>query len=70
MHTMKLYIKENAYEHILYILTNLGKDKVEIVEDCLVSQSVSENSEISAYSNHSASLIDEWKDQDEDEIWK
>ena len=67
MHTIKLNIRDNAYEHILYILSNLGKDKVEIVEDYLVSTTINEESEISAYSNHSANLIDEWKDTDEEE---
>lgn len=29
-----------------------------------------ENAEIKAFSNHSANLIDEWKDDSEDEVWK
>jgi len=29
-----------------------------------------ENSEIKSFSNHTAELVDEWKDDTEDEVWK
>ncbi len=73
MHTIKLNVSENIYSHIMFFLNNLNSRELEIVEDRTVESSRAqnhENSEINAFSNHSANLIDEWKDESEDEIWK
>jgi hypothetical protein len=74
MHTIKLNVQDSIYSHIMFFLKNLNPKELEIIEDNNL-ESVSklenhENSEIKAFSNHSANLIDEWKDQGEDEIWK
>lgn len=74
MHTIKLNVQDSIYSHIMFFLNNLNTRELEIIEDKNI-ESVSklenyENSEIKAFSNHSANLIDEWKDQGEDEIWK
>ena len=74
MHTIKLNVQDSIYGHIMFFLNNLNTRELEIIEDKNI-ESVSklenhENSEITAFSNHSANLIDEWKDQSEDEIWK
>ena len=74
MHSIKLNVQDSIYSHIMFLLNNLNTRDLEIVEDKTI-ESISEikyneNSEINAFSNHSANLIDEWKDESEDEIWK
>jgi hypothetical protein len=72
MHTIKLQVQDSIYSHIMFFLQNLNTKELKIIEDTKVSHNniVENNSEISAFSNHSANLIEEWKDITEDEIWK
>ena len=72
MHTIKLQVQDSIYSHIMFFLQNLNTKELKIIEDTKVSHSniVENSSEISAFSNHSANLIEEWKDITEDEIWK
>ena len=72
MHTIKLQVEDNVYEHIMFFLKNLNKKELTIVEDKSIKKekSIEDVTEIQAFSNHSANLIDEWKDSHEDEIWK
>jgi len=72
MHSIKLNVQDSIYSHIMFFLNNLNTQELEIVEDKNI-ESISEiqnneKSETDAFSNHSANLIDEWKD--EDDIWK
>ena len=72
MHTIKLQVEDNVYEHIMFFLKNLNQKELKIVEDKSIKKEklVEGIAEIQAFSNHSANLIDEWKDENEDEIWK
>lgn len=74
MHTIKLNVQDSIYSHIMFFINNLNTRELEIVEDKSIKSidkvQNHENSQINAFSNHSASLIDEWKDENEDEIWK
>lgn len=67
MHTIKLQVTDNAYAHIMYLLQNLKTDDLKIIED---REDISQTQETLAFANHSANLIDEWKDESEDEVWK
>lgn len=72
MHTIKLQVHDSIYSHIMFLLKNLDTKDLKIVEDrvMLPSETTEETSETQAFSNHSANLIEEWKDADEDNIWK
>jgi len=74
MHTLKLNIQDNVFDKIIYFLQNLPKDEVYIVEDKIINQPRVENSEetleVQLFSNHTANLIEDWKDDTEDAIWK
>ncbi len=69
MHSIRLDIEDSAFDKIIYFLKNLPKNDVRIIEDTKEIDDVSE-SDIKAYAGHSANLIQEWKDIDEDDIWK
>lgn len=71
MHTIKLQVQDSIYSHIMFLLNNLNTKELKVIEDSAVACGVMENSsDINAFSNHSANLVDAWKDVQEDEIWK
>ncbi|NOQ29810.1 MAG: hypothetical protein GQ570_01675 [Helicobacteraceae bacterium] len=74
MHALKLNIHDNVFDKIIYFLKNLPKDEVSIVEDKILNESqvqlIEENSEEQLFSNHTANLVEEWKDISEDDVWK
>lgn len=71
MHTIKLQVQDSIYSHIMFLLNNLNTKELKIIEDRAISCSAMENnSDMNAFTNHAASLVDEWKDAEEDEIWK
>jgi len=74
MHTIKLNVQDSIYNHIMFFLNNLNTKELEIIEDKTIESinkmNHEENTEINAFSNHTANLIEEWKDESEDEIWK
>jgi len=67
MHTIKLQIQDSIYEHIMFFLKNLNTKELKIIED---SVSKSKEDDVVDYSNHTASTIEDWYDENEDEIWK
>ena len=73
MHSIKLNVQDSIYSHIMFFLNNLNTKELEIVEDknieCVSKIDHYEDSEIDAFSNHSANLISDWKDENEDEVW-
>jgi hypothetical protein len=69
MHTIKLQVQDTIYDHIMFLLKNLNTKELEIIEDKKIDL-VENFSDIQAFSNHSANLIEEWKDSSEDDIWK
>jgi len=72
MHSIQLNIEDSVFEKVIYFLQNLPKNEVQIVEDRIIQNSnfLDSQSELKAFSNHTASLIEEWQDSSEDEIWK
>jgi hypothetical protein len=72
MHSIRLEVDDSVFEKVIYFLRNLPKDEVKIVEEIKNQndKGYETESEIKAFSNHSANLIEDWKDTKEDEIWK
>ena len=72
MHTIKLQVQDNVYDHIMFFLKSLNTKELKIVENKRIKKkkSLEDVAEIQAFSNHSANLIDDWKDESEDAIWK
>ncbi len=69
MHTIKLQVQDTIYAHIMFFLKNLNSKELQIIEDKKVQKN-EESRELQTFSNHSANLIDEWKDDSEDSIWR
>jgi hypothetical protein len=74
MHTIKLHIEDKVFDKVIFFLQNLPKNEVSIIEsnrhESALTTNSEDNLEIKAFSNHSANLIEEWKDSSEDNIWK
>jgi len=70
MHTIKIEINDNIYDHIMFILKNLNSKELRIVEDKQISKSQERDQDIYAFSNHAANTIENWHDENEDEVWK
>jgi hypothetical protein len=72
MKTVKLTMEENIYKNIMFLLNNLNLKGLKIEEISNTNNkddgAIDEQNEIKAFSNHSANLIEDWKD--EDNIWK
>jgi hypothetical protein len=70
MHTIKIEVEDSIYSHIMFLLNNLNKKELKIIEDKKISSiKTNERDDIEIFSNHSANIIEEWKDSDEDQIW-
>ena len=72
MHTIKLNIEDSLYTHFIYLLKSLDKKELQIIEDKEIkNKSIIQEypDETKMFSNHSANLIDDWKDSSEDKIW-
>ena len=73
MHTIKLNIQDSVFDKVIYFLKNLPKNEVMIVDEEVINEvleSYKKDDNIKAFSNHTANLISEWKDDSEDEVWK
>lgn len=74
MRTIKLHIEDKVFDKVIYFLKNLPKNEVLIEEDNIKEYSLAElykeKIETKSFSDHSANLIEEWKDSSEDDIWK
>ncbi|MCT7480614.1 hypothetical protein [Aliarcobacter cryaerophilus] len=71
MHTVKLKINDDIYNHIMFFLKSLDNNKIKILEEKkqkIVSKDDNEDTKL--FSNHSANLIEDWQDLEEDNIWK
>lgn len=69
MHTIKLQVQDTIYSHIMFFLKNLSSKELQIIEDKEI-QKYEESKDIQAFSNHSANLVNEWRDDSEDEVWR
>ena len=72
MHTLKLNIQDNVFDKVIYFLQNLPVNEVSIVEDKIIKSTVNssdDSSDTKAFSNHTANLIEDWRDTSEDDVW-
>ena len=69
MHTLKIRIEDSVLDKVVYFLKHLPQNEVMIIEDKMEVVS-SDILETKAFSNHTANLIEEWKDASEDAVWK
>ena len=72
MHTIKLQVQDSIYDHIIFLLKNLNTKELRIIEDSVSGRRklLQEQDETKVFSNHTANIIEEWKDDIEDDIWK
>ena len=71
MHTVKLKINDDIYNHIIFFLKSLDNNKIKILEEKKQKTvSKDDNEDTKLFSNHSANLIEDWQDLEEDNIWK
>ena len=71
MHTVKLKINDDIYKHIMFYLKKLDNNKIKILEEKKQKTvSKDDNEDTKLFSNHSAYLIEDWQDLEEDNIWK
>lgn len=72
MHSIRLNIEDSVFDKVIYFLENLPKNEVKIVSDSDFGsgKNSKDNLEVKMYSNSSANLVEDWKDDAEDEIWK
>jgi len=71
MQSIRLEISDNIFDKVIYFLQNLPKTDVKIIEEKDTIEkhlNTIEESDIKAFSNHTAGLIEEWKH--EDDVWK
>jgi len=75
MQTIQFKVDNNYIEIVLNLLNSLNGLKLNVIRDLSIVNSVSnqgesqEQQELSAFSNHTADLIEEWKDTEEDSVW-
>ncbi|OQA74191.1 MAG: hypothetical protein BWY33_01650 [Candidatus Dependentiae bacterium ADurb.Bin246] len=71
MYTVKLKINDDIYNHIMFFLKSLDNNKIKILEEKKQKTvSKDDNEDTKLFSNHSANLIEDWQDLEEDNIWK
>ena len=71
MHAVKLKINDDIYNHIMFFLKSLDNNKIKILEEKKQKTvSKDDNEDTKLFSNHSANLIEDWQDLEEDDIWK
>ena len=71
MHTVKLKINDDIYNHIMFFLKSLDNNKIKILEEKKQKTvSKDDNEDTKLFSNHSANLIEDWQDLEKDNIWK
>jgi len=77
MQTVQFKVDNNYIETILSLLNSLNNIKLNIIKDLVIIDNYREKiditsneyEELKSFSNHTANLIEEWKDEDEDRLW-
>ena len=84
MQTIQFKVDNNYIKTVLSLLNNLNNLKLDIIKDLLIIDNTkkemditsidtqyiaNEKEELKSFSNHTANLIEEWKDEDEDSLW-
>lgn len=67
MHTIKIEVSNQAFEKVMYLLKALPKQDVKVISKQNISDE--EVADIEAFSSHSANLVEDWQDANEDKIW-
>ncbi len=73
MQTIQFKVDNNYVDIALSILKNLNSLKLNVIHDLFIADSSLHkniNQELKSFSNHTVNLIEEWKDHDEDDVWK
>ena len=84
MQTIQFKVDNNYIETVLNLLNSLNRLKLNVISDLIIIDNkkeinvtsinrqyiVNEKEELKSFSNHTANLIEEWKDEDEDKVWK
>lgn len=75
MQTIQFRVDNNYIDIVVNLLNSLNSLKLNVIKDLSITKSDNESSnedfqELNAYSNHTANLIEEWKDSEEDNVWK
>ncbi|MBU1666832.1 hypothetical protein KKC13_00290 [bacterium] len=75
MQTVQFKVDNNYINIVLNLLNSLNGLKLNVINDLLIVDNkkemniTSEKEELKSFSNHTANLIDDWKDTEEDSIW-
>ena len=84
MQTIQFKVDNNYIETVLNLLNSLNRLKLNVISDLIIIDNkkeinitsinrqyiINEKEELKSFSNHTANLIEEWKDEDEDKVWK
>ena len=75
MQTIQFKVDNNYIETILSLLKSLNSLNLNVIQDLSIIDNhryqniANEQEELKSFSNHTANLIEEWKDEDEDKLW-
>ena len=75
MQTIQFKVDNNYIETILSLLKSLNSLNLNVIQDLSIIDNQryqnieNEQEELKSFSNHTANLIEEWKDEDEDKLW-
>ena len=75
MQTIQFKVDNNYIETILSLLKSLNSLNLNVIQDLSIIDNhryqniENEQEELKSFSNHTANLIEEWKDEEEDKLW-
>ncbi len=70
MRALRLNIEDTVFDKVIYFLKNLPKEDITIIEESTEKNYLADAIETKSFSEHTANLIEEWKDDAEDDTWK
>ena len=76
MKTIQFQVDNKYIDIVLNLLNSLNGLKLNVIKNVSIvnnvppKQNTEESNELTAFSNHTANLIEEWKDSNEDNVWK
>jgi hypothetical protein len=76
MQTIQFKVDNNYLEMVINLLKSLNYLKFNVIQDLSIVNSLSieeknlESQDLNAFSNHTANLIEEWQDTQEDSVWR
>jgi len=70
MKTIQFKVDNNYIDIVLNLLNMLNGLKLNIIKDLSITNDAQQEiKELNAFTNHTANLIKEWKDEEEDSVW-